>query len=78
MPQIDVYKRQPYISEVDLADIVFGVEHGFDFIAASFVRTKEDIQEVRKDVYKRQALLAQRSCTDKEQWSAKKRECRNE
>ena len=28
----------PYISEVDLADIVFGVEHGFDFIAASFVR----------------------------------------
>ena len=40
----------PYISEVDLADIVFGVEHGFDFIAASFVRTKEDIQEVRKIV----------------------------
>ena len=32
----------PYISEVDLADIVFGVEHGFDFIAASFVRTRED------------------------------------
>ena len=40
----------PYISEVDLADIIFGVEHGFDFIAASFVRTKEDIQEVRKIV----------------------------
>ena len=40
----------PYISEVDLADILFGVEHGFDFIAASFVRTKEDIQEVRKIV----------------------------
>lgn len=40
----------PYISEVDLADIVFGVEHGFDFIAASFVRTREDIQEVRKIV----------------------------
>ena len=40
----------PYISEVDLADIIFGVEHGFDFIAASFVRTREDIQEVRKIV----------------------------
>lgn len=40
----------PYISEVDLADIIFGVEHGFDFIITSFVRTKEDIQEVRKIV----------------------------
>ena len=38
----------PYISEVDLADIVFGVEHGFDFIAASFVRTAEDVMEIRK------------------------------
>ena len=38
----------PYISEVDLADIIFGVEHGFDFIAASFVRTAEDVMEIRK------------------------------
>ena len=47
----------PYISEVDLADIIFGVEHGFDFIAASFVRTKEDIQEVRKIVEDRGSKL---------------------
>ena len=38
----------PYINESDRADIVFGCEMGFDFIAASFARTKEDILEVRK------------------------------
>jgi len=38
----------PFISEADYNDIVFGVKTGFDFIAASFVRTKEDILEVRK------------------------------
>lgn len=38
----------PYISQVDYDDIIFGIEHGFDFIAASFARTKEDILAVRK------------------------------
>lgn len=38
----------PYISSVDMEDIVFGIEHGFDFLAASFARTKEDILEVKK------------------------------
>lgn len=38
----------PYISEVDEKDILFGIEMGFDFLAASFARTKEDILEVRK------------------------------
>lgn len=38
----------PYISEVDRNDILFGIEMGFDFLAASFARTKEDILEVRK------------------------------
>ncbi len=38
----------PYISEVDRADIEFGADMGFDFLAASFARTKEDILEVRK------------------------------
>lgn len=37
----------PFISEVDKADIVFGIEAGFDFIAASFTRTAEDILEIR-------------------------------
>jgi len=38
----------PFISEADYKDIIFGIETGFDFIAASFVRTKADILEVRK------------------------------
>lgn len=38
----------PYISQADYDDIIFGIEHGFDFIAASFARTKEDILSVRK------------------------------
>ena len=38
----------PYISEVDRSDIIFGTELGFDFIACSFARTKEDILQVRE------------------------------
>lgn len=38
----------PYISEVDYNDIVFGVKNGYDFIAASFVRTADDILAIRK------------------------------
>ena len=38
----------PYISEVDRSDILFGIEMGYDFIACSFARTKEDILQVRE------------------------------
>ena len=38
----------PFISEQDRKDINFGIDCGFDFIAASFVRCKEDVLEVRK------------------------------
>lgn len=38
----------PYISDVDRQDILFGIEQGFDFLATSFARTKEDILEVRR------------------------------
>jgi len=38
----------PYISPKDHDDIIFGIEHGFDFIAASFVRTADDILQIRK------------------------------
>lgn len=38
----------PYISQTDREDIRFGVEMGFDFLAASFVRCKEDILEIRR------------------------------
>ena len=37
-----------FVSPKDLADIVFAVEQGYDFIAASFTRTAEDIMEIRK------------------------------
>jgi len=38
----------PYISEADRKDIIFGCESEFDFLAASFVRCKEDVFELRK------------------------------
>lgn len=38
----------PYISETDREDILFGAEMGYDFIAASFVRCKEDILQIRE------------------------------
>ncbi len=37
----------PYISEQDRSDIIFGIEQGFDFIAASFARSADDIQQLR-------------------------------
>ena len=38
----------PYMSAVDRDDILFGIEQGFDFIAASFVRSAQDILEIRR------------------------------
>lgn len=38
----------PFISKKDYDDIVFGIEHGFDFVAASFTRTADDILQIRK------------------------------
>lgn len=38
---------QLYLSEQDKADILFGIENGADFIAASFVSTKDDVKSVR-------------------------------
>lgn len=40
--------NMPFISEKDYDDIIFGIEEGFDFIAASFTRSAEDILEIRK------------------------------
>ena len=38
----------PYISKVDREDIIFGIQECVDYIAASFVRRKEDVLEIRK------------------------------
>ena len=43
-----VVLSMPYISEVDKQDILFGVKMGYDYLAASFVRCREDIEAVRK------------------------------
>ena len=37
----------PYLSEQDKADIIFGIQHGVDFVAASFVSCKQDVLDVR-------------------------------
>ncbi len=37
-----------YLSEKDEADLVFGVENDVDFVAASFVRRKEDVVSLRR------------------------------
>ncbi|CAM5202431.1 Pyruvate kinase OS=Ureibacillus acetophenoni OX=614649 GN=SAMN05877842_102493 PE=3 SV=1 [Ureibacillus acetophenoni] len=38
----------PGITEKDAQDILFGIEQGIDFIAASFVRTAKDVLEIRE------------------------------
>ena len=38
----------PYMSQQDRDDILFGVEQGFDFIAASFVRCAADVRDIRR------------------------------
>ncbi|MGN0574050.1 MAG: pyruvate kinase [Acutalibacteraceae bacterium] len=43
-----VHLRLEYLSEKDKEDILFGIENGVDFIAASFTRSAEDIRELRR------------------------------
>ena len=38
----------PYLSKQDKADIIFGIQHGVDFVAASFVSSKQDVLDIRK------------------------------
>ncbi len=42
-----VHLSMAYLSEKDTADIIFGVENDFDYIAASFVRTAQDVLDIR-------------------------------
>ena len=51
----NVALSMPYVSEKDRDDIIFGIEQGFDFIAASFVRSADDILEIRD-------ILSQQNC----------------
>ena len=40
----------PFISQKDLEDLEFAVEQDFDFIAASFTRSAEDIKRLKKEL----------------------------
>nr|WP_325299478.1 pyruvate kinase [uncultured Dysosmobacter sp.] len=44
----NVRLSMPYMAQRDREDILFGVEQGFDYIAASFVRTAADVRELRR------------------------------
>lgn len=46
----------PFISPKDYEDILFGIRHGVDFIAASFSRSAADISEIRQ-------ILSQQGCS---------------
>ncbi len=46
VPNVEL--SMPYIGDKDYEDIVFGIENDFDFVAASFVRTADDILQIRK------------------------------
>lgn len=45
----------PFLSEKDIDDINFGIDQEVDFIAASFVRSAEDVLEIRRILEERQA-----------------------
>lgn len=44
----NVIVDMPYLSDVDKSDILFGIENDVDYIAASFVRRKQDVLDLRK------------------------------
>ncbi len=46
LPGTDI--SMPFISEKDRQDIIFGAKNGFDFIAASFTRCADDVNQVRQ------------------------------
>jgi len=43
-----VHLTMPYLSEKDKSDLLFGIAHDVDFVAASFVRTAKDVIDMRK------------------------------
>ena len=40
--------NMPYLSDNDVKDILFAIEHDFDYIAASFVRKADDVNDIRE------------------------------
>ena len=52
----DAHLSMPFISPKDREDILFAIENGFDFIAASFTRNADDIMQIRH-------IMAEKHCT---------------
>ncbi|MGE5396328.1 MAG: pyruvate kinase, partial [Chitinophagales bacterium] len=48
-----VRSNLPFLSDKDVSDINFGIDQGVDFIAASFVRTPQDVIAIRRLVEER-------------------------
>lgn len=44
----DVHLDMNYLSERDKSDLLFGIEQDVDYVAASFVRSLEDVDDVRR------------------------------
>jgi pyruvate kinase len=49
--------KMPWITQKDREDIIFWIENDFSFIAASFIRSKENVLEIRD-------LLKEKKCTN--------------
>lgn len=47
----------PTLSSEDKKDLAFGIEHGIDIIAASFIRTASSVQEIKSFIESRGASL---------------------
>ncbi len=43
-----IHLNMPFMSERDEEDLLFGIKHNVDFIAASFVRTAQDVISMRR------------------------------
>ncbi len=43
--------KQVYLSDYDKRDLLFGIEHGVDFIACSFVSVSQDLIDIKEFLY---------------------------
>ena len=46
LPNVSI--KLPALAEKDKQDLIFGCEQGVDFIAASFIRKRSDVEDIRK------------------------------
>lgn len=49
--------KMPFLSDKDIADLNFGIDQKVDFIAASFVRSAQDVLDIRKILESREANI---------------------